>query len=319
MNNDPSSRPASPCLGVVIPCFNEELVIPELLRRLDAFAARCPGPVRFLFIDDGSRDRTFSLLAEACAGDDRMGVLRFSRNFGHQTALTAGLRHIEGDLIAVLDADLQDPPEVVLTMLERWREGYDIVYGVREKRKESLFLRAAYALFYRTLKRVANIDLPLDSGDFCIMDRKVVDILNAMPEHNRFIRGLRGWVGFRQLGLPYEREARQAGETKYSLSKLLQLALDGLISFSVLPLRFAVLAGSISALLGFLYFLYAVAGKLFFNANPPGWTSLVVLLLFFGGIQLLVMGIIGEYVGRIFDEVKSRPHFLVAEKAGWVR
>jgi len=314
-----SPRTSQARLGIVIPCYNESQVIPELLKALEEFSRSTTYDIRVLFVDDGSRDDTFAQLEAACRKDDRLACIRFSRNFGHQTALTAGLKFVPGDAVAVLDADLQDPPAVVLQMLEKWKDGYDVVYGIREQRKESWLLRAAYAAFYRTLKKVANIEIPLDSGDFCVMDRKVVDILNLMPEHNRFIRGLRGWVGYKQYGLPYERKARHAGETKYSISKLLQLAIDGLISFSILPLRFAVLAGTVSASLGFLYFIYAVAGRLLFNSNPPGWTSLAVLLLFFGGIQLLVLGIIGEYVGRIFDEVKSRPHFLVSQGAGWVK
>ena len=209
MPNNP--RKQEPEIGLVIPCYNEEAVVPALVERLEKIQSEWTHPVWILFVDDGSRDRTPELLTEASRRNARMAYLRLSRNFGHQTAVTAGLMHARGDAVVVLDADLQDPPEIVPQMLARWREGYDVVYGVRENRKESALLRGAYALFYRILKRIANVDIPLDAGDFSLMDRRVVDRINELPEHNRFIRGLRGWVGFRQIGLPYSRDARQAG------------------------------------------------------------------------------------------------------------
>lgn len=312
-------RSDRPHLGMVIPCFNEQDVIPELLRELDTFIASCGLPCSVLFVDDGSRDRTRALLEQACSQSPAYALLSLSRNFGHQTAVSAGLRFIRGDVVAVLDADLQDPPPVVLDMIKRWRDGYDVIYGIRTNRKEGWLLRAAYALFYRLLKRMANVDIPLDAGDFSLMDRKVVDYINRMPEHNRFVRGLRGWVGFRQTGLPYERAARQSGAAKYNFRRLMQLAIDGFVSFSIVPLRLATWVGVLTSAFGFLLALWALGSALLTEKVPPGWASLAVMLLFFAGIQLIVLGIIGEYVGRIFEEVKNRPHFLVAHAAGWVK
>ena len=313
-----TARSEPPRLGVIIPCFNEQAVIPRLLAELDAFASTFPGEVSFLFLDDGSRDATYRLLSAACARDPRMACIRFSRNFGHQSALSAGLAHIRGNVIGVIDADLQDPPEILAAMVGKWREGYDVVYGVRRNRKEGALLRFAYSAFYRILKRMANIDIPLDSGDFCVMDRRVVDEINNMPEHNRFIRGMRGWVGFRQLGFPYDRSARAAGETKYNLNRLLKLAFDGLVSFSTIPLRLASLLGIFSATCGFAYLIYAVVVKFVKPSAPIGWASTIAVVVFFGGVQLLVLGIIGEYLGRVFDESKRRPLYIIDRKSGWV-
>ncbi len=311
-------RKEIPDVGLVIPCYNEEEVVPMLIERLSALSREWPYPVHVLFVDDGSRDRTYDLLTAACEENPRMACLRLSRNFGHQTAVSAGLTRARGDVVAVIDADLQDPPEFILEMIAKWREGYDVVYGVRTNRKEGPFLRMAYSLFYRILKKIANVDIPLDAGDFSLMDREVVDQINAMPEHNRFIRGLRGWVGFKQVGLPYNRQARQAGAPKYNLYRLLNLAMNGLISFSSVPLKFASWLGAFSSFLGFLLMLWVVVNGLVYGRTPPGWASLAVIILVFGGIQLVVLGIIGEYVSRIFDEVKRRPHFIVSDSSGWV-
>jgi dolichol-phosphate mannosyltransferase len=308
----------TPELGVVIPCFNEEAVLPSLFAALDAFAAKWGGPVWFLLVDDGSRDATARLLREQAARDPRFGSLHFSRNFGHQVAVSAGLAHVRGDVVAVLDADLQDPPEVILEMLAAWRQGYDVIYGVRRNRKEGLLLRACYAAFYRLMRKVANADIPLDAGDFSLMDRRVVDVLNSMPEHNRFVRGLRGWVGFRQFGLPYDRAARAAGEAKYGFRKLLRLALDGLVSFSSLPLRLAAWLGLFAAGVGFLLMAWALFAAIVLERTPPGWASTAVIVLFFGGVQLLMLGVLGEYLGRIFEEVKGRPHWVIASESGWL-
>jgi dolichol-phosphate mannosyltransferase len=313
-----SERPKLPKLGLIIPCYNEEAVLPQLLAGLARLRKETDLRVNILFIDDGSRDRTFELLAQASLNDPSIACLRFSRNFGHQIAVAAGLRYVEGDVIGVLDADLQDPPEVMLKMVDKWREGFDVVYGVRQNRKEGVLLRGAYALFYRLLKRVANVELPLDAGDFCVMDRRVVDCLKRMPEHAPFIRGLRGWVGFKQTGFPYDRAARAGGESKYDFSKLLNLAVQGLVSFSSVPLRFATWFGLFASAIGFCLLIWAVVSALVLDKVPPGWASLAVMVLFFGGVQLLVMGIIGEYVGRIFDEVKNRPHFIIDSSVGWV-
>ncbi len=311
-------RPPAPALCLVIPCFNEEDVLPLLIERLRAFGAAQTHLVRVLFVDDGSKDRTFEILDQACSSDERLAAIRLSRNFGHQTAVSAGLRYAQGDLVAVLDADLQDPPEVIPAMIAKWREGYDVVYGVRQNRKEGHLLRACYALYYRLLKSVANIDLPLDAGDFSLMDRVVVDHVNAMPEHNRYVRGLRGWVGFRQCGLAYDRDARAGGAPKYNLRRLLRLAFDGLVSFSSAPLKLAMWVGSLTALFAFVLALWAMASALFLARLPPGWASLAIIVLFFSGVQLLVLGILGEYIGRVFDEVKGRPIFIEARRTGWI-
>ncbi len=289
-----------------------------LIDELQKFADSLDNEVSFLIVDDGSRDRTWQMACEISEKDPRFGCIRFSRNFGHQTAVSAGLKHITGDVVAVIDADLQDPPHVIKDMIDKWFEGYDVVYGVRANRKEGILLRTAYSVFYRMMRKVANIDVPLDAGDFSLMDRRVVDHINAMPEHNRFVRGLRGWVGFSQAGVEYERSARAAGEPKYDLKKLFKLAMDGIITFSSMPLRIAVWVGTLSAVLGFLFLIYVIVLALFYQETPSGWASTVVLLLFMGGIQLLILGIIGEYIGRIFEEVKDRPIFVVSEKAGWV-
>jgi len=310
-------RPACPSVGLIVPCYNEEEVLPALFETLEPVLDRLGPEARVLLVNDGSRDGTAGLLDAQCARDSRYGVLHLSRNFGHQAAISAGLQHVRGEAVVLLDADLQDPPDLIPAMVATWREGFDIVYGVRQKRKEAWVLRAAYRVFYRLLKRMANVDIPLDAGDFSLMDRRVVDLLNHMPEQNRFVRGLRGWVGFRQAGLPYERAERRAGAPKYNLTRLMRLALDGLVSFSIVPLRLAVWLGLATSLFGFLYLVYAVAERLLVGTTPPGWASLVVLILLLGGIQLVMIGIIGEYVGRIFEEVKGRPRFIVARETGW--
>jgi glycosyltransferase involved in cell wall biosynthesis len=301
----------------VIPCYNEEAVLPALFERLKELATLLPGEVSFLLIDDGSRDRTWEMLSYACTLDSRFAALRLSRNFGHQTAVSAGLRYVRGDAVAVIDADLQDPPRVIADMLGQWKEGYDVIYGVRKNRKEKFFLRFAYAAFYRLLKKIAQVDLPLDSGDFSLMDRRVVDLLNSMPEHNRFVRGLRGWLGFRQIAFPYDREARFAGESKYTLWRLVKLAMDGLISFSTVPLRIATWVGLGTSCIGLILLVWTIAARIFLGHAPSGWASLTVIELVFGGVQLVMLGIVGEYVGRIIDEVKGRPIYVIGQHTGW--
>lgn len=304
-------------LGFVIPCYNEEEVLPHLIEELKAFADRRGGTTWVLLVDDGSTDRTPELIEQACRQDARFGGVRLSRNFGHQLAVSAGLRFVRGDAVVVMDADLQDPLSVVETMITRWREGNDVVYAVRRGRQESFLLRAAYAIFYRLLRAISQIEIPLDSGDFSLMDRKVVDCLNAMPERRRFVRGLRAWTGFRQTSVEYERPARYAGRSKYTLGKLLGLALSGILSFSSAPLRLATWLGLTFSGVAFLCILYALAGVVFRRSTPTGWASLVVLIVFFAGVQLLVLGIMGEYIAEIVDEVKGRPQFLVAGRHGW--
>jgi dolichol-phosphate mannosyltransferase len=249
--------------------------------------------------------------------------VRFSRNFGHQTAVSAGIARAGGAALIVMDADLQDPPEELHRFLAKWREGYDVVYGLRRKRKEGPLKRLCYHLFYRILAGTASQPIPTDSGDFCLMDRKVVDLLNAMPERNRFVRGLRAWVGFRQIGIEYARDARQAGEPKYTLTKLVRLAVDGLLSFSTVPLRLATYLGLVVSAIAFLGAVFTLVQRLFADwfariglAPVPGFATIVIAILFLGGVQLICLGIMGEYIGRIYDEVKGRPSWIVRQTLG---
>jgi glycosyltransferase involved in cell wall biosynthesis len=300
-----------PVLSVVLPVFNEEGNLFHLHQRLTATLSGVEPNYELIFVDDGSRDKSVESLEVIAQDDPRVIVVVLARNFGHQVAISAGLDYSHGQVVAIMDADLQDPPEVLPQFLAKWREGYDVVYAIRGKRKESWLLRQAYALFYRLLKRVANINIPLDAGDFCIMDRRVVDLLNGMPERNRFVRGIRSWVGLDQVGLEYERQARHAGQTKYTFSRLLYLAIDGLVSFSFVPLRIITAMGfSISVLSLCLAVFYAIK-KILVGLNPPGFATLIVSIFFFAGIQLITSGVIGEYVGRIFEEVKHRPLYVV--------
>ena len=249
--------------------------------------------------------------------DAHVTVVELARNFGHQVAVSAGLDYARGQATIVIDGDLQDPPEVLPEFIAKWREGYDVVYAIREQRKEGWWKRAAYTTFYRLLRRVTNIEIPLDAGDFCIMDRRVVDLLVSMPERNRFVRGIRSWLGFRQIGLAYERHARNAGQPKYTFSRLLGLAFDGLISFSYTPLRLASLSGLGISLLSFLFAAFYTIKKITVGLYPPGFATIVVAIFFLTGIQLITIGVIGEYIGRIFDEVKQRPLYVVRRVSGY--
>jgi len=270
-----------------------------------------------IFVNDGSGDETGALLDAACAEHPQVRALHFSRNFGHQPALTAGMDAASGEALILLDCDLQDPPEVLPAFVERWRQGHDVVYGVRQKRKESIFKRAAYSVFYRTLRAMAQVDVPLDAGDFCLMDRKVVDVLRGLPETHRFLRGLRTWVGFKQASVEYERSERFAGTPKYTLGKLLQLALTGYIGFSIVPLRLAVWLGALAALGGAAVFAWVMLATLTGASAPRGWASVIAVVLSLGGAQLIVLSIIGEYLGRMYDEVRRRPVYIVDRRAGW--
>ncbi len=244
-------------------------------------------------------------------------MISFSRNFGHQVAISAGLEHTTGDAVMIIDGDLQDPPEVLPQFIAKWKEGYDVVYAVRTKRKENILKRAAYAAFYRLLNQLSYLDVPLDSGDFCLMDKRVVEAMRRLPERKRFVRGLRTWVGFRQAGLAYERDRRFAGEPKYTFTKLLGLAYDGIFSISTTPLRIAVYAGFVLAALAFLGGLLVIYDKLVNGIAIAGWSSTIVIITFLGGVILATLGMIGEYVSRIYDEVKSRPLYVVREKLGF--
>lgn len=296
----------------------------ETHRRIVEALASCPGiTLEIVYVDDGSSDGTRAILRRLAETTSFVRYVRLSRNFGHQPAVSAGLDAAGGDVVAVIDADLQDPPEVILGMLDLWREGYEVVYGVRGVRKEGWFKRLAYDIFYRIWKYAANITVPLDAGDFCIMDRKVVEALRCLPENGRFIRGLRAWVGFRQVGLPYERHARFAGNTKYPLGKLIKLGCDGIFNFSLLPLKFITLAGVtvfVFSLFAIVFLMVArLGGFTIFGHTPsevPGYTSSMLLQLLLSGINMLCLGILGEYMGRLYDEAKRRPCSLIAEDSG---
>ncbi|MEI7769585.1 MAG: glycosyltransferase family 2 protein, partial [Chloroflexales bacterium] len=295
----------------VFPAFNEQENLPALYARLLGALDPLGVSYEIVFVNDGSRDRTLPMLQQLSAADPRVLVIDLARNFGHQIAISAGLDHARGRAVIIMDGDLQDPPEVLPEFIAKWREGHDVVYAVRAQRKEGPLKRAAYTLFYRLLKQVSSIDIPLDAGDFCIMDRRVVDLLSGMPERNRFVRGIRSWVGLDQVGLAYERHARHAGRPKYTLSRLIYLALDGLISFSYLPLRMISLAGLGVSLMSILIAIFYTIQKLTVGLSPPGFATLVVAIFFLSGIQLITIGVIGEYVGRIFEEVKGRPLYVV--------
>jgi dolichol-phosphate mannosyltransferase len=269
-----------------------------------------------VYVDDGSRDDTLDILRELHRNDvDRVAVVALSRNFGHQIAATAGLENARGDAVVVIDADLQDPPEVILEMLERWRDGVDVVYGVRtERRGERASRLWLIKLFYRVMNRLSDVEIPVDSGDFRLLDRKIVDSLMAMPEKDRYVRGMVSWVGFRQEPLYYRREARAAGRSKYPLGKLIRLAADGILSFSRVPLRLAVYMGLGVAGLSVVGIVYALAVRLFTERWVTGWAFLIISILFLGGVQLIFLGVIGEYLGRVFGEVKRRPLYFVRER-----
>jgi dolichol-phosphate mannosyltransferase len=317
-------------LSIVIPVFNEKEGLQQLRKRLleTIESWRSKGwnlTVEIVLIDDGSTDGSREIMDKFSEEDSRFKVIHLSRNFGHQEALSAGLVFSTGDCIAVLDADLQDPPELIGTFLENWASGIDIVYGVRKNRKEGIFKRASYAIFYRMLRRLANTDIPLDSGDFCLMDRKVVDVLNHLPEKIRFVRGLRSWTGFKQYGVEYDRDERRYGEPKYTFRKLVRLAFTGLFGFSTIPLRVATTIGFITMLLGFILAAVMIImyfGNITFLGHKPsevaGFTSLFSGLMIFSGFQLLALGIIGEYIGMLYFETKGRPNYVIDYIAGKV-
>ncbi|MGI9091327.1 MAG: glycosyltransferase family 2 protein [Gemmatimonadaceae bacterium] len=305
-------------LSVVVPCYNEEEVLGETHRRLTQVLSQ-PGMPRFelIYVDDGSRDTTPLLLRGLQQVDERVRVVLLSRNFGHQLAVSAGMEDARGDAVVLIDADLQDPPEVIVTMLDRWVEGYHVAYGQRVDRAgETAFKVGTAKLFYRLLNRLTETEIPLDTGDFRLMDRKVIDAIASMPERDRFVRAMVSWVGFRQIAVPYQRSPRFAGESKYPLKKMIRFAFDGITSFSRAPLTMAAYLGTTSAALALFGILYAVGMRLFTNEWVTGWTLLFIAVLFMGGVQLICLWLIGEYVGRIFGEVKRRPLFVVQERLG---
>lgn len=314
-----SESVAGPMLSVVIPIYNEEETLEVLFGRLSAVLDELGETYEVIFVNDGSRDRSEAILREFQRRNPHFKSIHFSRNFGHQTAITCGLDHARGAAVVAMDGDLQDPPEVLPDLLARWREGYEVVYAVRQKRKEGFLKRSAYKSFYWLLHHVSYLDIPLDSGDFSLIDRRVLEVLRSMPERNRFVRGLRTWAGFRQIGYEYAREARFAGQSKYNLGKLLKLAFDGLVSYSYVPLRLVSNVGMFVSATALLYMGYLLLARLVSDVPIRGWTSTVVIMLFLGGVQLLSLGVIGEYVGRIFEEVKHRPHYVVRDRVGFPR
>lgn len=310
--------PARPVFSLVIPIWNEQAVIPVLYERIVQVLESTAEPWELLFVNDGSTDRSLALLVALQANDPRVKVLNFSRNFGHQIAITAGCDYAEGDAVIVMDADLQDPPEVLLRMIDRWREGYDVAYAVRTKRVgETRFKLWSASLFYRLIRSIAEIDIPMDAGDFRLMDRKVVLAMRGLREKNRFMRGLSSWVGFKQVAVEYERAARYAGETKYPLRKMVRLAFNAITSFSHLPLQMATYTGFFFAGFSGLGIVLAVLMRLFGHQQLLGQATTLVSVLFLGGVQLIFLGILGEYLGRIYDEVKNRPLYIVADTYGW--
>lgn len=306
--------PETPEISVVVPLFNEEQNIPELHRRLTAALTALEARYELVFVNDGSRDATAQLLEHLASADACVAPVHFSRNFGHQAAVTAGIAQAQGQAVIVMDGDLQDPPEVLGEFIAAWRRGYDVVYAVRTKRKEHLLKRAGYAVFYRLLRGISDLEIPLDSGDFCLMDRTVVAAMERLPERQRFVRGLRCFVGFRQLGLRYERAARNAGEPKYTFRALVRLAMDGLVNFSGFPLNLiAYLAAALLAVAAPAT-LWAALASLAEGTAPAGWVIATLALLWCSGLQLLSLAIVGEYVRRIFVETKGRPTYIIDER-----
>jgi len=303
-----------PVYTVIIPVYNERESLPECHRRVSAVMEAVGEPYELLFINDGSKDGSLEILRGICAADKNSLCVSFSRNFGHMNAITAGMDFARGDAVLVIDADLQDPPELFPEMIARWKEGFEVVYGKRVERKgESAFKKASAALYYRFLKSMTNVDMPLDTGEFRLIDRKVCDAIKRIKEKNKYMRGLVSWVGFRQTGVEYVRAERFAGETKYPLSKMIKLAADGITAFSYKPLKLAATLGVVISLCSFVYLIVVLIQRLAWHSTAVGWASTVAIMLFFQGVVLIVLGVIGEYIGRIFEEIKDRPAYLVSE------
>jgi glycosyltransferase involved in cell wall biosynthesis len=304
----------APTYSLVVPAHDEEGVIEELVARLTEVMDALDGDAEAILVDDGSRDRTYQLMVESTTNDPRFRLIKLSRNFGHQIALTAGVDLAAGDAVIVMDADLQDPPEVVLDLAARWREGYDVVYAVREAREgETRFKRATASAFYRAFNRISEVEVPVDVGDFRLVDRRALDVFSQMRESNRFVRGMFSWIGLRQTGVSYQRQERFAGETKYPLRKMLRFATTGVTSFSTAPLRAALNLGFFVSIVSFLILVWSLIIKFGGFFNVPGWTSIVMVVSVLGGIQLIVLGVIGEYIGDIHAEVKRRPLYVISE------
>lgn len=305
--------------SIVVPLFNEELVINESYKRLKQVMDSIGDSYEIILVNDGSKDKTAEMARDICGYDHNVKMLNFSRNFGHQIAITAGMDYASGNAVVVIDADLQDPPEVIPRMITKWKEGYEVVYGQRTERKgETYFKKLSASLFYRIMRRLTDVDIPVDTGDFRLIDRKVLDALKTLPEKNRYVRGMVSWVGFRQIGIEYVRDERFAGETKYPLKKMMKFAANGITSFSYKPLKLATYAGCFVSLLSFIYLFYVLYQRLFIpESTIPGWASLTIISLFFNGSVLILLGIMGEYIGRIYDEAKARPLYIISDDEGF--
>jgi dolichol-phosphate mannosyltransferase len=301
-------------ISIVVPVYNERETLPELHRQLTERLARVGHDYELVLVDDGSRDGSTRMIQELTRQDPRVRGLSLSRNFGHEAAIEAGMRDARGDAVAVMDADLQDSPDALARLIAAWEEGADVAYAVRRNRKEGRMLRLAFSGFYRLAGRMMSIDLPEDAGPFSLMSRRAVDVLNAMPEHNRYFPGLRAFTGFRQVAVEVERHERVAGETKYSVSKRISGAINAIVSFSKLPLRAVTVLGFVTAGISIVAGLYVAISSIVGSDLAPGWASLMVVVLFLAGIQLVTLGIVGEYVGKVYDEVRRRPTFVVAER-----
>lgn len=299
--------------SVVIPVHNEEKNIAELCSRLTGVLAALNKPYEIIYVNDGSTDSSADILHKISALDKKVKIVDFSRNFGHQIAISAGISYASGNVTVVMDGDLQDSPALIPEFVKKWEEGFFVVYGIRKKRKEAFFKRACYFIFYRIQEKIAKIKIPLDAGDFCLMDKKITDILKKMPERNRFVRGIRSWIGFSQIGIEYERDPRFCGKPKYGLRKLMRLAFDGIYSFSDIPLKISLIFGFTISAFCFAFIIYIICQRLIYGTSAYGITTAIVSMLFLGGIQLIAIGVIGEYIGRIYDEVKQRPIFIVKQ------
>lgn len=306
-----------PVYSIIIPAYNEQEVVTESYKRLTNVMRGMNEPYELIFINDGSRDQTAQIIADISRNDSSVVLINFSRNFGHMPAITAGMQYARGSAIIVIDADLQDPPEVLPEMAALWKQGYEVVYGKRKKRHgEKWFKKWTSKMFYRLLRRLTTVDLPLDTGEFRLIDRKVCDAVNKLNEKNRYIRGLVSWVGFKQIAVEYVREERFAGTTKYPLKKMIAFAMDAITSFSYKPLKLATTLGFIISLLSFAYMLFILFQRLFTDTTVTGWASTVGLILFTQGIVLMILGLMGEYIGRIYEEIKDRPVYIVQEVLG---
>lgn len=310
----PSSVEKRDTVSFVIPLYNEEKVVPLLIKELEAYREEHPEVVQVVFIDDGSRDRTAQLIRSYTEGKTGYVLLGFSRNFGHQIAITAGMHFVETDAAVIMDGDLQDPFWVVTEMIKKWREGYDVVYGIRKERKgETAFKKATAAVFYRIFRWMTDLDIPVDTGDFRLVSRRVLDAYHKIGEQQPFVRGLIAWLGFNQTGIEFERAPRAAGKTKYSLRRMMRLALGSLTSFSDKPLRFAVQIGLLSAVLAAAGLLWVLVVKYVLHAAVSGWASMVFILFFFFGLQLFFLGVVGAYLDRVYEEVKARPRYIISD------